>query len=113
MRKKTIPIIVLGVLALSAGLLVWFMAGSDSFDPLPPTAAGLAGTDWLWDGLTVSFSDAANLRIVHEKRAPDGIPGTFTVEDRVIEVSVIGRIRAGYWDGTRLVIDGVVAERIK
>ncbi len=43
--------------------------------------------------------------------APNGLMATYTVDKGMVEVSALGKIYAGTWDGSNLVVDGQVGVR--
>lgn len=108
--RKTAP-------CICAALLFVTAAGCHSpakrFDPLPPTADGLAGTQWQLDDIVVSFKQPPDLE-VSGGGVPEGatLSGTYTVRDGIIEITVLNRSRAGTWDGRKMVVDGVDGVRI-
>ncbi len=100
-------------LLLASMVVVWIPACFSSDPaPLPPTAEGLVGTTWEFDGHEARFVDASTVRMGGGDLPDDGVPGTFVVlEGGIIEVTIGGRTRAGVWDGRSLVVDGIVAVR--
>lgn len=100
----------LAVLVAGCSLLV-----SDKDNPGgPATAEALHGTTWRFDDFSATF-DAPDVLTLHDfgsnAALPERLPGTFTVQDEFIEVNVLDKTRAGVWDGSRLVIDGMVGVR--
>lgn len=79
-------------------------------EPLPATAEGLSGTIWKLDEITLEFGAPPALTITG-KATPFGKPlqGQFVVHDGIIEITAMGRTRAGIWNGKKMVIDGVDA----
>lgn len=78
-----------------------------------PTAASLAGSAWMLGDVSIDFIDEDSAYIKGgplEKLAPEGLEIPYSLEDGVIEASIMGQTRTGTWDGTTLTIDGSVAE---
>lgn len=114
--KKTVG---MGMLALVlAALSVTLINGCAEStaalaEPLPATAEGLSGTIWKLEGITLEFGTPPAVTITG-KSTPFGKPlqGQFVVHDGIIEITALGRTRAGIWNGKEMVIDGVDARFI-
>ena len=69
----------------------------------------LAGSTWLYDGITVMFLDETTLLLkggMVAELAPSGIEGTYKLDNGVIEAQVGDRTVSGTFDGTNLIVDG-------
>lgn len=85
----------------------------------PETAAsasnGLIGTTWKVGPFMAHFKDATTVHVSGGELAaqmPDGIDAVYAVKDGAIEVTVLnGIVKKGTWNGSSLVIDGIVAEK--
>ena len=69
----------------------------------------LAGTTWLYDGITVVFQDETNLLLkggMITELAPSGLEATYTLDNGVIEAQVMDQTVTGTFDGANLVVDG-------
>jgi len=78
------------------------------------TAATLSGTTWVYDGITVTFKNESSLLLkggMVSELAPDGLEGTYKLENGVIEVNVMDQTVSGTFDGTNLMVDGKPALR--
>lgn len=80
----------------------------------PMTAEDLVGTVWAYDGMTITFTDDSKLLLkggVVDDVAPEGLEGTYTLENGIIEVSAhtVGITKSGTFDGTTMVVDGKTA----
>ena len=100
---------------MACGLLAIGAAGCDpSPEPAsgPATAEALHGTGWYLDDFFVMFEAPDKVKLMTIRvDVVTTVGGTYTVKDGIIEVTVLQQIRAGTWDGSRLVIDGMVGIR--
>ena len=74
----------------------------------------LAGTTWLYDGITVVFRDETALLLkggMITELAPNGLEGTYTLENGVMKAQVMDQTVSGTFDGASLVVDGKPAVR--
>jgi hypothetical protein len=76
----------------------------------PAGATGLEGSTWKIGEFTVLFKDATTIN-VKGGPVPDGIDGTYKVENGNITINVLTETKTGTWDGKTLVIDGKNAEK--
>lgn len=85
--------------------------------PAPDATAsnGLVGTTWKLGPFMAHFKDATTVHVSGGELAeqmPDGIDAVYAVKDGAIEVTVLnGIVKKGTWNGSNLVIDGMVAEK--
>lgn len=85
--------------------------------PAPDTTAsnGLVGTTWKLGPFMAHFKDATTVHVSGGELAeqmPDGIDAVYAVKDGAIEVTVLnGIVKKGTWNGSNLVIDGMVGEK--
>jgi len=71
-------------------------------------AAGLVGTTWEIGPYVLEFREPPEVQISGDAvPIPGGVKGQYSVKDGVIEVGAVGQSKAGTWDGTTLVMDGV------
>ncbi len=85
----------------------------------PETAAsasnGLIGTTWKVGPFMAHFKDATTVHVSGGEptvQMPDGIDAVYVMKDGTIEVTVLnGIVKKGTWDGSSLVIDGIVGEK--
>lgn len=123
------------ILAVAVGLAACSKRKEEAKTPAPPSApkpavatapavapaAGstaqtptLAGTTWLYDGITVVFQDETNLLLkggMIAELAPNGLEGTYKLDNGVIKAQVMDQTVSGTFDGPNLVIDGKPAVR--
>lgn len=103
------------VACLLAAVIVLGGCGKNSraIVPLPPTAEGLAGTEWELEGLKLAFKTPPLVE-VSGGSIPGGqtLRGAYGVYNGIIEISLMNRARAGIWDGRRLIIDGIDGVRM-
>lgn len=81
--------------------------------PAAPTASGdspLVGTNWVLDDYKVTFKDATTFSL-KIGQMPQGIDGTYTLKDGVLEIKAMGMTKKGTFDGTKLTVDGKEATR--
>ena len=87
-------------------------ATKSATDGAPMMAADLVGTVWVYDGMTITFMDDSKLLLkggVVEDVAPEGLDGTYTLKDGIIEVSALDITKSGTFDGKTMVVDGKTA----
>ncbi|NIA14617.1 MAG: hypothetical protein GWP08_11105 [Nitrospiraceae bacterium] len=78
-------------------------------DAAPMAAADLVGTVWSYDGMTITFKDDSNLLLkggVVDGVAPEGLEGTYSLKDGIIEVNAMNITKTGTFDGKTMVVDG-------
>ena len=115
-RSKLFLELLAGTVVLAAGLGACSKGGG-SGAALPPTAEGLAGTTWRFEDVTITFKAPPDLLIRDQQVGNVEVPGTYTVDGvaragrHLIEVTALDMTRAGIWDGSRLVIDGITGVR--
>jgi hypothetical protein len=68
----------------------------------------LPGTSWEFDDFYIAFTSESALNILDENGQDVLLQGTYTVADGFIEVAIDDHVRAGSWDGERLLVDGMV-----
>lgn len=78
--------------------------------PLPATAEGLSGTKWQLDDIVLEFGTPPDL-VISGDAVPFGKPlnAKYVVNNGIIEITAMGKTRAGTWDGRAMVIDGIDA----
>lgn len=68
----------------------------------------LLGTTWKFDDFYISFVSESAINF-HGEDAQDIFgEGTYSIIEGFIEVTMDERVRAGSWNGERLIIDGMV-----
>jgi len=81
--------------------------------PAAPAASAdspLVGTNWVLDDYKVTFKDATTFSL-KIGQMPQGIDGTYTLKDGVLEIKAMGMTKKGTFDGTKLTVDGKEATR--
>ena len=73
---------------------------------------GLVGTVWAMEDMTITFNEAPNFH-VKGGMAGDGVNGTYSIEDEIVNVKIADLELGGTWDGANLVVDGKVGEKIQ
>lgn len=70
----------------------------------------LVGTTWQVGEFIATFYEPPDVLLkggrINETH-PEGVMGTYTIEDGIIEVGALDQSRVGTFDGARLVIDGI------
>jgi len=96
-----------GSIAVIAIVLMMISAAcrDDAIGEIPEA---LPGTTWELDDFYITFVSESALNICDEIGQEVIAEGTYTVAGGVIEVAIGGRVRAGSWDGERLLVDGMV-----
>ena len=98
-----------------ATTLVVVAAGcSPALNPLPPTAEGLTGTVWQFDEMRVDFGAPLELTVTGGS-IKKGLKGSYTLDGNrmVVTVPMLNMTRSGFWNGERLMIDGIIGRRIE
>ena len=101
-------------LVLTALLTTGFAGCGSGFDPVPPTAEGLSDTVWQFDEMRVAFGAPMELTVTGGP-ITKGLNGSYTLDGNRMTVTVpmLNMTRSGYWNGERLMIDGVIGKRIE
>jgi hypothetical protein len=79
-----------------------------------PLLEKLIGTSWQLGDFLVTFQDSGNVVIKGkpvEQIAPSGLPGKYSLNNGIIEISAMGQSKSGTWDGEKLVVDGMVGKK--
>lgn len=85
-------------------------------EPAPAAAGSIAGTSWKIDEFEIAFKEDGAMVIKGGPLAaimPNGAPGTYKIEGGQIEVSAVGQTKRGTWDGEKLIVDGIEAEKVE
>ena len=87
---------------------------SPGLDPLSPTAEGLSGTVWQFEEMQVVFNAPYELTVTGGS-IKKGLKGSYTLDGNrmIVTVPMLNMTRSGYWNGERLMIDGVIGTRIE
>lgn len=96
-------------------------AAAPAETPAPAEAAAPAGDDltgskWTHNEIELEFKAGNKVFLKGgplAALAPEGHEATYTVNDGVIEVDVLGQMYSGTWDGTTLVVDGTEAVKMQ
>ncbi len=93
---------------LSMTLVVAMVAPACRDDIIDSAPAGLPGTTWEFDDFYVTFVSNFEVKIHGDDKQDVLAEGTYSIVDGFIEIALDDRVRAGSWDGERLMVDGMV-----
>ena len=75
----------------------------------PAAGDGLVGTKWVYDEITLEFKEGNMVFLKGGPLmalAPDGTDAAYTLDGEAFEVTVLGQVYSGSFDGTKLMVDG-------
>ena len=106
------------ILTITLVLIVGACSKASDDDKLitPGTAEQLAGTKWLIGDWTVTFKDETTFLLeteAIEEDFPNGVEGTFSVENGIVEAKALDQTRRGIWNGKDLSVDGASGKKIQ
>ncbi len=77
-------------------------------DVIDTGPAALPGSTWEFDDFYLTFVSDSVVKLHGEDERDIIAEGTYSMVDGFIEVALDDRVRAGTWDGKRLMVDGMI-----